>query len=276
MASVPRQYRVAGARFLAALGVSAIPIGILAPLAPKWWEGKWWLVLGVVLLAVGWGLLTLRPKNPLQVYKDSNVTVRMVFGDLFNQDASVMVGMTRTFDTEPGIIANNSLQAAFLRTIYGGSVPQLDQALAAELSKVAPEDTISKAGKTAVYPMGTVATIRAPSGICYYCVAYTTMDTTNRAQGTIRGLLDSLDQTWDAVDSSSNGQPICVPLIGEGQSRITELTPELALRLIVCSFLLRTRRSRFASELRIVIQATERHKINTFEFQAFLTSLVSS
>lgn len=276
MASVPRQYRAAGTRFLAALGVSAIPIGILAPLAPQWWEGKWWLVCGVLVLAVVWALLALRLKTPVQVYKDSNVTIRVVFGDMFEQGASAMVGMTRTFDTEPGIIANNSLQAAFLRTVYGGSVPQLDQALTNALATVSPVDTINKAGKTVVYPMGTVATLTTPSGICYYCTAYTTMDEHNRAHGTVAGLIESLEQTWEAADKAGSGQPICVPLIGEGQSRIRELTPELALRLIVCSFLLGTRRRRFSSELRIVIQPTERHKINTFEFQAFLTSLVSS
>lgn len=276
MATVPRQYRAAGTRFLAALGVSAIPIGILAPLAPQWWEGKWWLVLGVLVLAVVWGLLALRPKTPMQVYEDSNVKISVVFGDMFEQGESAMVGMSRTFDTEPGIIADNSLQAAFLRAVYRGSVSQLDQDLASALANVSPIDNISKTGKTVVYPMGTVATLTTSAGIRYYCTAYTTMDADNRAHGTVPGLIESLERTWEAADKAGSGRPICVPLIGEGQSRIHELTPELALRLIVCSFLLRTRRQRFTSELRIVIQPTERHKINTFEFQAFLTSLASS
>ena len=94
MVTVPRRLRMVGGRFLAALGVSAVPIGILAPLSPAWWDGKWWLVIGVVLLAAGWALFGLRRQDPKQAYRDLNVTVRLIVDDLFEQNASVMIGMT--------------------------------------------------------------------------------------------------------------------------------------------------------------------------------------
>jgi hypothetical protein len=268
--------KVLGQRFLAALGVSAIPIGILAPLSPAWWEGKWWLVLFAGLAAAGWSFFGLRRREPRQTYRE-NVTIRLVVGDLFNQGASVMIGMTTTFDTSvPDVIARNSLQSNFLHEVYGGSQPKLDHDLDEALMSVAPVGRITKAGKQIVYPVGTVATLAPPGAVRYYCAAYTSMDNQNRATGTIRGVLDSLDGSWDQADAHGNGDPICVPLIGQGQSRIPELTPEIAVRLIAFSFLLRTKRSRFSSELRIVIRPDEQHKINMPEFQAFLTSLVTS
>lgn len=276
MKSLPRQVKVLGHRFLAALGLSAIPIGILAPLSPSWWEGKWWLVLLVAVAAMGWALIGLRRREPRQAYRE-NVTIRLVVGDMFEQDSSVLIGMTDTFDTAaPDVIAESSLQGSFLNAVYGGSQCRLDHDLDQALSAVTPIGTIDKAGKRTVYPIGTVVTLRAAGRIRYYCAAYATMDVLNRATGTICGVLHSLDNTWNQVDMHSNGDPVCVPLIGQGQSRIPELTPEIAIRLIAFSFLLRTKRSRFSSELRIVIHPSEQHKINMSEFQGFLTSLATS
>lgn len=261
---------------MAALGVSAVPIGILAPLAPQWWEGKWWLVIFVVALAVGWAALGLRRREPHQLYRE-NVTIRLVVGDLFEQDASTIIGMTTTFDTlVPDVIAPSSVQGHFLHRVYAGSQEKLDSDLVRALADVEPTGRIVKRGKQVTYRPGTVATLTPPGNIRYYCAAYTQMDEQNRASGTIRSVLDSLDNAWDEADIHGNGDPVCVPLIGQGQSRIPELTPEISIRLIAFSFLLRTKRSRFARELRIVVHPSERDKINLPEFQAFLTSLATS
>ncbi|PCC29966.1 hypothetical protein CIK76_03690 [Glutamicibacter sp. BW80] len=258
------------------MGVSAIPIGILAPLSPNWWEGKWWLVFFVGMAAAAWASLGLR-RRPIQQTYPENVTIRLVVGDLFDQKASVVIGMTATFDTSvPDVIARNSLQGNFLYKVYDGSQHQLDQDLDQALASVDSVGTINKVGKQTVYPIGTVATLSPPGSIRYYCAAYTTMNMQNKATGTIRGMLDSLDECWNQADVHGNGAPICVPLIGQGQSRIPELTPEISVRLIAFSFLLRTKRSRFSRELRIVIHPDEQSKVNLPEFQAFLTSLVAA
>ncbi|MEV4775215.1 DUF6430 domain-containing protein [Microbacterium sp. LWH12-1.2] len=183
--------------------------------------------------------------------------------------------MTTTFDTEPGIIEGRSVQGNFLQVIYGGSQPRLDDALATALMETSAVDNILKPGKQDIYPIGTVATLPGQGTNRYYCVAYTSMDEHNRAKGTIRGILESLDSVWDAADRSGNGGPICVPLLGQGQSRIPELTAEVAVRLIAFSFLLRARRGRFSRELRIVVHPNELGKIDLPEFQAFLRSLVA-
>lgn len=232
------------------------------------------LIVGAA--AAGWAWLGLRRRSIQQTYPE-NVTIRLVVGDLFEQESSVVIGMTTTFDTSvPDVIARNSVQGNFLHQIYGGSQQRLDHDLDQALILVDSVGTIPKAGKQTIYPLGTVVTLSPPGHIRYYCAAYTTMDMQNKATGTIRGVLDSLDECWDQADAHGNGDPICVPLIGQGQSRIPELTPEISIRLIAFSFLLRTKRSRFSRELRIVIHPDEQSKINLPEFQAFLTSLVAS
>lgn len=264
-----------GQRVISALGIAAIPIGVLAPLAPHWWEGKWWLVICVLLLASGWAILGLIRKKPQHEYVNG-ATIRLVVGDLFDQNASAVVGFTTTFDTSvPSIIAPTSVQAALLKTVYGGSQARLDTDLTTALGRLSPSGTISKPGKTDRYPLGSVATLDLADGRHMYCAAYTEMNVHNNASGTIRSVLDGLDNSWDEADRVGNGTPICVPLIGQGQSRIPELTPEIAVRLIAFSFLLRTERGRFASELRIVLHPSDKHKVNFPEFQAFLRSLAT-
>jgi len=271
-----RQLKRLGRRLLSALGLFALPIGILAPLSPDWWSGKWWISLVILSLAVAWAALGLRRRHPRQAYVE-NFTIRVVVGDLFAQKSSALVGFTTTFDTRvPDVISPTSVQAALLNSVYGGSVRRLDADLEAALQALRPTgETIEKEGKTVKYPMGAVAVLEPPGSVRYYCAAYTEMNSKNIASGTIRGVLDALDESWDQVDARENGGPICVPLIGQGQARIPELTPEIAVRLIAFSFLVRSKRSRFSRELRIVLHPSDQHKVNLPEFQAFLTSLAS-
>ncbi|MBP7930847.1 MAG: hypothetical protein KAZ88_11410 [Acidimicrobiia bacterium] len=270
-----RRARMVGHRFLVALGVCAIPIGILAPLSPDWWDGKWWLVLLVAAGAAGWAFLGLRRRQPTQTYAE-NVTIRLVVGDLFEQNASAIIGMTTTFDSAvPEVIAASSVQGHFLQKVYAGSQATLDQDLEAALAHVSPVGTIVKPGKEAIYPLGTAITLPITAQLRYYCAAYSDMDQQNRATGSIRGVLDGLENSWDQIDAYGNGEPICVPLIGQGQSRIPELTAEISVRLMAFSFLLRSKRSRFSSELRIVIHPSEQHKVDPVEFQSFLSSLAA-
>lgn len=262
-------------RFLEALGALAVVAGALALFAPDLLNGQWCLLAVAGVFALGWALFSLRQKGPEQRFPSENISIRLVEGNLFEQKESALVGMTTTFDTEPGIIENGSVQGNLLHSIYGGSQTRLDAELASVLTGIRPVGTITKPGKEEVYPVGTVAVLRGEGTTRYYCVAYTCMDEHNRAQGTIRGILDSLDSVWDAVDRNGNGGPICVPLLGQGQSRIPELTAEVAVRLIAFSFLLRARRRRFSKELRIVVHPNEIGKIDRAEFQAFLRSLVA-
>ena len=173
-----------GHRFLVALGVCAIPIGILAPLSPDWWDGKWWLL--VAAGAAGWAFLGLRRRQPTQTYAE-NVTIRLVVGDLFEQNASAIIGMTTTFDSAvPEVIAASSVQGHFLQKVYAGSQATLDQDLEAALAHVSPVGTIVKPGKEAIYPLGTAITLPITAQLRYYCAAYSDMDQQNRATGSIR------------------------------------------------------------------------------------------
>ncbi|MDO4630892.1 MAG: DUF6430 domain-containing protein [Corynebacterium sp.] len=257
---------------LEALGEETVLFGVLLPFWPDLLKNKWWFFIAALVIAVLWAIFSMRRKMPEQDFPES-ITIKLVEGDLFEQNASALVGMTTTFDTDFDIISQNSVQGNFLKQIYGGSQSQLDNELVSALKNSQVVDTIEKPGKKDIYQLGTVAVLSGKGTIKYYYVAYTSMDVENRAKGSICGILESLCKVWEAVDRHNNGEPICVPLLGQGQSRIPELTPEVSVRIIALSFLIYARRKRFSKELRIVIHPEEIHKINFADFQSFLSSV---
>lgn len=271
-----RRTQMLGARGWAGFAAAAAVLAVLAVIVPDWVAGEWWLILVCIAVGIAWALVGLRRQWPTQIYRDDRIKIRVVSGDLFEQGEAALVGMSSTFDTDTagGIVRRGSVQSSFLETVYGGNVSQLDTQIDAALAGVEPIGTIMKPGKTVVYPISTVVTLRSTADIPYYCVAYCDMDATNKATGSIRGVLSSLEAVWNAADDYGNKRPVCVPLIGQGAARISEFPAEVAVRIIAFSFLLRSRRSHFSDELRIVVHPTDIESIDLREFQAFLKSLV--
>lgn len=240
-----------------------------------WWPSAvfWTSMIGLPL-AIGrsW------PRPIEEIYQTPRTCIRVVKGDLFDQGSEHLVITTcDTFDTAiPNIIALRSVQGQALQQIYNGDTVRLDADLAAALTNVAPVGTVQKAGKTARYPIGTVATISHPSRNLYF-VAITIMSQNNTAQGTPDGLWASLNQLWEAINQSSNDRPVCMPVIGTGLSRMSNiLSIQDALRFAILSFMFASRRNPVCSELRIVLRPDDYDRLDRLELQAFLTSLKPS
>lgn len=264
--------------YLAAVGVLAIFVTIFSVFVPSFFNGNILVPVAIAITALVWSIAYMRPVDPYVEFISDRTAIRLVVGDLFKQKGSVLVGMSSSFDvtTSNRIIAENSVQGAMLKEIFGGSEDQMWDAIRHALHGVQSIGAIEKLGRTEIYAIGTVATVLDRFGKDFYCVAYTDMDKKNKASGTIGGVEVALQNVWDAVDDTSNGAVINVPLIGQGQSRIAGLTPEVAIRMIAMSFLLRSRKSFFSRELCLVIHPSDARKINMREFQAFLEQLAAT
>lgn len=76
----------------------------------------------------------------------------------------------------------------------------------------------------------------------------------NEAHANVDGVVESLSTFWKAVCRHANGEPVAMPVIGMGQSRLSQsLSPSDAIRLQVLSFWLASREERRCRELRIVV-----------------------
>jgi hypothetical protein len=273
-----RFWRRVGVQSFAAVGFMAVLAGLYDVIEPDA-ISKIHLPLSLIVIAaaVTYGIIRAWPRPVEQHFAASNTTIRVRVGDLFSCDTNLVVGVCDTFDTAtPHIIQENSIQGQFLEKIYRGDRTKLDQDLEQALIGVSPIEVVTKTGKTARYPIGTVATIRNHR-IHYFCAAYTSMNDQNQAEGTPDRLWKSLLELWDSVRLHTNGDALSIPVIGGGQSRMSSILPaQDSIRFIILSFIFASRKARVCERLDIVVRPEDAERIDMPELQAFLTSLKPS
>lgn len=269
--------------FFAALGLLGAIVGITSALYPAALPPQGTLfVATIVVVSTGWALFRSWPRPIQQSYQQPNTEIRVVVGDLFAQDGNVVIGMSTTFDiATPHVISPASVQGQLLARVYNNDAQALEVDLASALSSSQPSSAFTaadqKRGKQEIYPLGTVAVINQAPRKLYYCVAYSEMcaDCTTRA--TVDGIWKSLNELWRTADASGNGDPICIGVIGGGQSRLSQHFPAHdSIRLIALSFIFASRAQRASRQLNIVVQGEDLVHIDTLELQSFLRSLQPS
>ena len=206
--------------------------------------------IGVVVISVVYGAIRSWPRPIEELYNSPNVKISLVKGDLFDQEGHLVIGTCTTFDTSiPDIIARSSIQAQFLDRVFSGSVAELDKQLEQALSPYRPVGSINKPGKQEKYAIGTVAILREHARR-YFWVAYTEMNERNEARGTMDGIWRSLDGLWKAITAEANGGRVCIPVIGGGQSRLSQILPaQDSIRFITMSFMFASRSEKICDEL---------------------------
>lgn len=236
--------------------------------------GGWRLLLGIGIAALLYALWRSWPQPIEQSYSAPSTKISIVAGDLLEQNTHLVIGVCDTFDTAtPQIISENSLQGQLLRRYYGGNVKELDERISQSLSSKFVAGPVEKDGKTQRYSLGTVATLNE-RGRCIFLLAYSEMDANNNARASADGLWAALSGLWVEVVKRGNGDPVSIPVIGGGLSRISHVLPaQDAIRFLILSFMLASRETRICEELRIVVQPEEYRKLDRLELQAFLSSL---
>ncbi len=269
--SASRQF---AASALAAVGLFAMAAGLVDVLFPDLLpKARWAIIVLVLFVAVVFGAARAWPSPVREVYATPAITISVVPGDLLAQPGHLMIGMTDTFDTATDIIGASSVQAQFLREFHGGDAGRFDADLGRALADANPVGTVRKPGKDVRYPVGTVATTGGPDRR-FFCVAYSSMNERNEARATIDGVWTSLSSLWAAVCAHANGRSVAMPVIGQGQARLSQsLSPADAIRLQILSFWLACRQEKVCDELRVVVTPKVYDRLDRRELQAFLKSL---
>ncbi|MFG3149075.1 macro domain-containing protein [Streptomyces sp. NPDC048243] len=191
---------------------------------------------------------------------DSEVV--FVQGDLFEQDADLVVGFSDTFDTATDgslVISPSSLQGQLVERLYRGDVEALDADLERALASTDTESLETRSakrhGKLVRYPMGTVAVLERDRRRVF-AVAFSRMNNTLTSQSTAAFLHLSLGNLWETVRRHQSDGTLAMPVLGAGLSRL-ELERETLVNMTLTSFREYTHRAPVCRELRIVVHPSD-------------------
>jgi hypothetical protein len=276
-----RGWRLSILHALAAFGLLSALLQLVSAIwAPEGgFPYPWWIAAAVLMISVAYGVVRAWPRRHIvRLFVRPDMTVRVTIGDLFDQDAHLVVGASDTFDTDTSenlIINSTSVIGQFVQRVYGGDRDRLDRELVTALRDVEPaslEPVDAKPGKRERYPLGTVAVLGSPSKRTF-AVAYTRMGNDLIARGSVDDLWRALGGVWNAMHLHGQRGTIAVPLIGSEFARITCLDKESLLKMLLLSFVARSRQDPVCRGLVVVIHPDDYDKINMLEVAAYLRTL---
>lgn len=201
--------------------------------------------------------------------------VVLVMGDLFDEQADLVVGFSDTFDTATSgsaVISPSSLQGQLVDRVFHGDVAALDaaldRALAAHEVAVVETREAKNHGKLNRYPVGTVAVLEHDRRRIY-AVALSQLQNDLLAVSDPDFIRLSLQNLWPQVRRHGRGRALAMPIIGSGLARLTLSREELA-DMILSSYREHARVAPVCRELRIIVHPSDaaRFELPRTEFRA--------
>lgn len=275
-----RSLRLFTGNLLGAFGASAAVIQFVGPVFPAAFAepGRWTLAaLGPCLL---WAAVRARPRLRIRrEFAYPEMTVVIEPGDLFDRPEHLAIGFCDTFDTDTGtrgLVSAASVQGQLLERIYAGDLRRLDDAITAALRGVRPASRErrdrKRTGKLVRYPLGTVAVLEDGPRLVF-AVAYSKLGNDGLSRSSVDELWLGLNRLWDAVYLHGQQRAVAIPLLGTGLARLDYLEAQDILRLILLSFVARSREQRVCRELRVLIRPEDLDRIDLPDTAQFLRSL---
>ncbi len=261
------------AAFFQVFGVLALLLGVLDIFFPKTFNlGYEGLILFscVSLMWAGYAVIPGREFSRQLTVPDTKIRIKV--GDLFKEDAHLVIGFNDVFDTEKGdIIKPSSIQGQFLTRVYNDDRPRLDKDLEDALRGASGrQDNQKTRGKNKRYPVGTVATVTVGAKK-YFCVAYSRMGNDLRVQSDVKRLSTSLETLWEEIRLKGQCERIAMAVVGSDLARLgNTVSHSTLIKLVVSSFILASREKLVTHELVIVIHKSNMDKVNMVDINEFL------
>ena len=182
-----------------------------------------------------------------------DILIQVIVGDILKMKGDYVIGSNVTFDTvlDKNFISPKSIQGQFTKKYYD-NVAHLDNDLDGSLKDQAHEvDSNRHAGKQKRYPIGTVARI-SPKNQTAYFLAIAEINDRGNATGTYENLKVALARFWDFLINHGNMEPIVMPILGSGFSRINQKREDI-IHEIINSFVAACAARKFCEKLVLVI-----------------------
>ncbi|MFD8070808.1 macro domain-containing protein [Streptomyces parvulus] len=239
-----------------------------------------WLLLVSILISLPTSAARTLPRDCIeQILPHINASICVKKGDLFSADRHLVVGFTDTFDTDVSdsvLIASSSVQAQFQQYFYGDRIGDLNADLELALQHQVIESLENPSdktrGKLKRYPIGSVATLTFLDRNVF-CTAYGRMSNNYLVQSSVDFLWASLGSLWEEVRQRGRLEPVAMPVIGAEMARVTSLSRESLLKLILLSFVANSRQQLITRSLTVFVHPKDFSDFDLLEIRSFLRKL---
>lgn len=232
-----RRWQRATATFLSVLGSVWLVTEVLTRVSPdtnKWLDdhGSAYLVFAGCSALIGFLVAAYEARAVSFTIPNTDTTLILKFASIFDEAADWVIGVNEFFDSTLGnIVSANSLHGQIIAKVYKGNEANFRRDVDAALSGQQSQPVQRAEGQTARFPLGTTAVIaRGPHKIFLVAISSTDL-ATHRSSSTVPILWDALSDAFKEVDSRGNGDPLAMPLIGNGRASLN-IPPQHLLRII--------------------------------------------
>jgi hypothetical protein len=240
-------------------------LGITAIFYPTLFAGQWPILFLLSVISFVSGLLLARIGHVVVDY-NNGLSVRVLVGDIFNCSTPYYVGFTDTFGVDVAEhISPTSLQGKYLDTQWNGDAALLREAISRGFFC-----GHTRPGK---HVLGCGSLLTSPNVRRTYCVAQSRLDEKGIAHATTFDITRAIEMFFEAVDANENHGSISIPVLGQGLSRIPGSTPLAMIQLTALLAYARSSKSKFTSEITIIIHPSQAKQINLREVDLFLRAL---
>ena len=208
----------------------------------------------LVLPSVVYGIWRAWPVSRVDLTVPNSDTVLCIeFGDIWKKQGCVAIQVNEFFDSLLGNhVSPNSLHGQFIRDVLRSQSSDFDRYVTQALSNVPFENVTRTSGNTKRYKIGTTAAIDiGPQRYLLFALSKTDI-TTLKASASVHELWDALAGLWGAITTHSNGDPVCMSLVGGGLSGVG-LPAKNLLQLLMTSFSYYTKKQKITGRLTIVL-----------------------
>lgn len=222
--------------------------------------GFWFLII-LITASLIISIILFRPIVQItEKINNRDITISIIIGNFFQQEGDLIIGTNTTFDTDLNeIISEKSIQGQFTKNNFKNKTADLEELIDKNLKPC--DDYVildNKPGKNKKYPIGKTITIRS-NGITAYFLALADINENGVASSSFENIILSLSNLWSYISINGGTEPLVIPVLGTGFSRI-EVKKELIIQEIIKSFIAACSEKRFTEKLTIVIYKPDYEK----------------
>lgn len=249
-----RQGASAAFAFVGILWTVTEMAGWISPVLKTFLEGHRTVYLAVAVIGstITFLLRVFEPRRVVFCIPNLNTKVTLKFGDLFEEDADIVVAVTEHVDSQIGQrVAPNSVHGQLIQRWFTSEAAFRQAADTALVGK--PFNLSNRSpGPNACYPLGTTVRVGTGERQAYLLVFAHSDPVTDKAFVDLSEAIAATRQLLLYVHSYSGGRPVALPLLGNGQSGLN-LKPQHLLRLLVLLIVAVAREKGLPKDVRVCL-----------------------